>query len=73
MCLLQMDFFFVRSLMNGLMFMRILCGESGTDALKPSRSIIQWRGLILFSVPIYWNVFFKLLYMILMCKAGLLD
>lgn len=39
--------------MNDLMFVRILCGESGADALKASRSIIQRRCLILFSAPIY--------------------
>lgn len=48
--------------MNGLMFVRILCGGSGADALKASRSIIQWRCLILFSVPIYWKGFFIIIY-----------
>lgn len=34
--------------MNGLMFVRILCGERGADALKASRGIIQWRCLVVF-------------------------
>lgn len=48
--------------MNELMFVRVLCGGSGADALEASCSIIQRRCLILFSAPIYWKDFFIIIY-----------
>lgn len=38
---LQMEAFFAEQLINGWMFVRILGGQIGADALKASRSILQ--------------------------------